>query len=223
MKLTLFTFLLVVPLLGEAQFSFEPNSNSTIFDTPHDTSALFQYKFIEASPWHFSSYLELTYNQDSTWSYRRIVISNIDNKQIELPPIDSTLDIGRLWQKLADVGLLTLKPEDEETYRITVDGKFFELSYEKYQMMWPTDMSNYVSEFYSEFGIRTIMHYAPINMMNKLNQSKQTWYAPELYKATFCYELIKSKFQFVDYRDAFYEYFNSIKQENTKTKRKKRR
>lgn len=219
MKLIIITVLLLPSLLGAAQFRFEANSDTTIFDTPHDTLALFQYKFLEASPWHFSTYLELTYHQDSSWSYKRVIISNIDNKQIELPQIDPPFNINILWQELDNVGFLSLKPENEEIYRVTVDGNFIELPYEKYQMMSPTDHSNYVSEFYSELGIRTIMHYAPISIMNKLNKAKQTYYVPELYKAVYCYELIKGKFQFADYRKTFYEYFNSVKQENTKKKR----
>ncbi|MBK6265250.1 hypothetical protein JKA74_09380 [Marivirga sp. S37H4] len=221
MKTILIALLFIVPLLGRAQFSFEPNSDTTIFDTPQDTSAIFQYKFIVASAWHFSSYLELTYNQDSTWSYSRTVISNIDSKRIELPPIDPPVNVDKLWKELINVEFLNLKTEDEITYIVTKDGKYVELPFEKYQMMGATDMSNYVSEFYSKLGIRTIMHYAPIEMMSKLHQSDQTWYVPELYKATFCYTLIQNKFHFTDYRNAFAEYFKSINED--KSKRKKRR
>ena len=221
MKSILFTFLLTFPLLGQAQFDFNPNSDSTIFETPQDTSAIFQYKFMVASAWHFSSYLELTYNQDSTWSYRRIVISNIDSMRIELPPINTPLNIDRLWQELTKLEFLDLKTEEEITYRVTKEGKYIELPFEKYQMLGGTDMSTYISEFYSKVGIRTIAHYAPIQMMNSLHQSGQTWYVPELYKATFCYTLIQEKFHFVDYIDAFQKYFKSINE--SKSRRKKRR
>jgi hypothetical protein len=223
MKQILFACILSIPFTGQCQFSFEPNTDSTVFSRPYNSSNLFEFKFIVSSPWLFSSYLELTYDHESTWSYKRFLINNSNGEWIELPLIDPSPDIDHIWAELVDLGFLTLKPEDKVSFKVIKDGKLYELPYEKYQFMYPTDMAVYVHEFSSQIGIRSVNYYAPSVMLNALQNSKQKWYVPELYKASFCYELIQHAFNFEDYRDTYIELYKSEHEKTSNKKGKQKR
>ncbi|SHK92719.1 hypothetical protein SAMN04488028_11218 [Reichenbachiella agariperforans] len=217
MKPILVFLILLGPLTGQCQFSFEPNNDSTLFDKPYDSANIFEFKFTISSPWFYSSYLELTYNQDSIWNYKRYLIKNVDGERVELSPMDSTPNIGNIWNQLVELGFLTMKTEDEVTFKVIANGKLFLLPYETYQKMYPTDLANFVSELSNQHGTRTVMYYAPSEMLEKLQKSNQKWYVPELYKASFCYNLIMDTFKFEDYRNKFIELRNQ--EQTVKTKK----
>ncbi|MEP2274466.1 MAG: hypothetical protein ABJH98_03380 [Reichenbachiella sp.] len=225
MKIQLLTLLLFLSFLAKAQFSFEPNTDSSYFETAYDTTALFQYKFLEANGQLYSTYLELTYKSDSTWTYKRVVISLIDDHRIELPPIEPAINIDRLWNGLVEVGFLKLIPEREQTIIIGNKGKVVDVPFETYEQMWNANVPLFISEFASKNGIRRITHLSPININEKLQQSEKNWFIPEVYRASFCYSMIKDTFQYSDYKEAFMPYFLELKNEKSEkqSKRKKRR
>lgn len=225
MKLQLLTLLLFFTSLAKAQFSFEPNTDSSYFETAYDTTALFQYKFLEANAQLYSTYLELSYNTDSTWSYKRVLISLIDDYRIELPAIEPAIDIEKLWNGLVEVGFLELIPEQEQTVIIGNKGKMVDVPFEKYEQMWNANVPLFISEFASKNGIRRIAHLSPIHINEKLQQSEKNWFIPEVYRASFCYSMIKDTFQYSDYNEAFKPYFLELRKENSEkqSKRKKRR
>lgn len=225
MKLQLLAFLLFLSFLAKAQFSFEPNTDSTYFDTAYDTTALFQYKFLEANAQLYSTYLELSYNTDSTWSYKRVLISLIDDYRLELPPIEPAINIDRLWNGLTEVGFLELIPEQEQTIIISNKGKVVDVPFETYELMWNANVPLFISEFASKNGIRRIKHLSPIHINEKLQQSEKNWFIPEVYRASFCYSMIKDTFQYSDYKEAFMPYFLELNKERSEKqpKRKKRR
>ena len=135
--------------------------------------------------------------------------------------MDSIPNIDNIWNQLVDLGILTMKTEDEVSFKVISNKKLLELPYETYQKMYPTDMNTFVSELSNQQESRTVMYYAPSEMLKKLWNSNQKWYVPELYKASFCFNLIMDSFEFEDYLNKFIELRNQ--EESVKTKRKQGR
>ena len=208
MKCKLLLLFLSFSYFAQAQFDFEPNSDSSSIHFTEDADFIFQYKFLIGGQL-FSSYLEISRKVDSSWAYRRIVNIHLDGHSIELPPLESNINFERLWEDLATFDFLRLKPENELSYKHLSKNFIADFTYEKYQMLQGLHSPIYISEFKSEKGIRSIYHNEPFRVIQGINNSGQNWYLPEFYKVTFCYKLLMSKFQFDDYNEAAFEYIRS--------------
>ena len=210
MKSVYFFLFFILSLDAYSQLSFMPNEGERIKDDVLDSTIVFRYRFLEAGAWAYSSMLEVTLSTDSSWNYKRVLIKNNDQQILELPPMDKSINIDSLWLDLSSMGFMELPSEQEMVKYVTKNGKLFKVSNQQYEAIQPTDISLYLSEFQNHHSTRVIYHNAPKYMMERLtsgSHSSETWYVPDLYKASFCYELIMKRFNFSDFKEQYLIHF----------------
>ncbi|WP_258105879.1 hypothetical protein [Marinoscillum sp. MHG1-6] len=178
------------PLLSYGQFNFEPDSADSSFPferfketelrRPNSDSIFFELRYWVNSD--FGGFVQLTFNNNSTWNYRRAYLSEGIIQTMALtsnqPKIDS------LWSKLLANDVLELPNQDEIIYTYQKDGRTIKLGPEKEEterLVHSTlDASGYTIELFTKGKYRSYYYYNPITLNEHFRKSG--WTSPETEK-----------------------------------------
>ncbi|MFT6200158.1 MAG: hypothetical protein ACJAQ2_001938 [Vicingaceae bacterium] len=181
MKKLLQVLIICFPLQSFGQLSFIPDSTDSIFPfedyqetelrRPNMDSIIFELRFWVNSD--FGGFVQLTFNSDSLWNYRRGYLSKGYIRTMELTSNQTNID--SIWSELLTNDILELPNQNEIIYFYQKDGRTIKIGPEKEEterLVHNTlDGIGYTVELFTKGNYRKYYYYNPITLNEHFKKS----------------------------------------------------
>uniref|UniRef100_UPI00404743AA hypothetical protein n=1 Tax=Roseivirga sp. TaxID=1964215 RepID=UPI00404743AA len=179
--LFLFSFL-SSSLICSAQFEFKSDSSTSVvieyLPQPNFDSIQFEMRLWESGALiPINYFLRLSFSKSEEW---HITLGIADDSLVFEKHISEEQDsLKKLWTKLNEYEILTLKDQKEAEVWLGKGDKKTKLIWDQIQKLGPTDGSSYILELLTNTNSKTIQYQNPHWFDERFKFVKENWIAPD--------------------------------------------